>query len=70
MSYGSDAWLGAAVLKGLNRIYAVTGKRRLIVVGFATITASQLALGIYRTFLAITHAGGPWTLSGSLASPI
>jgi len=52
---------GNRVLIGPNRIYAVTGKSRPIAVAFAVIATSQLALGIYMTFMAATHAGGPWT---------
>jgi hypothetical protein len=57
------------ILKEPNRIYAVTGKSRLIAAALATVTASQLALGIYLTFLMATHPGGPWALGGSLAFP-
>jgi len=38
----------------------VAGKNRAIAAALALITVSQLALGIYRTFLAATHAGRPW----------
>ena len=47
----------------------MTGKSRPIAVALAVITASQLALGIYMTFVAATHAGEAWALVGSLVSP-
>jgi len=37
----------------------MTGKSRPIAVAFAVIAASQLALGIYMTFMIATHPGGP-----------
>jgi len=47
------------VLNGFNRIYAVTGKSRLILAGFVVITASQLAVGIYLTLPQAPIEGEP-----------
>jgi hypothetical protein len=59
--------LGRSVLKE-PRIYAVTRKSRPIAAAFTVIAASQLALGIYLTFLTATHAGEPLTFSKSPTS--
>ena len=47
----------------------MTGRSKLIAATFVMITASQLALGIYLTFLTATHPGMSWTLNGPLAPP-
>lgn len=57
--------VSSCVLKGLHRVYAVTGKRRPIAVALAMITTSQLALGIYGIAMTATHSGGRWTLGES-----
>jgi len=59
---------GSCILKEHTRIYAVAGKSWLLAGALAMITASQLSLGIYQTFLAATHPGGLRTLGGLIAS--
>jgi len=43
-------------------MYAVSGKNRVTAVAFAMITASQFALGVYRTSLEVKYAGKPQKL--------
>ena len=63
--------VGGRVFTEPNRIYAVSGRSRLIAAPFSLITTAQLALGVYRIFLAATLPGGSWIYSGSLAiSPL
>jgi len=45
----------------------VAAKSRPIAAALALITTSQLALGIYRIYLAATHAGGHWMFNGPVA---
>ena len=47
-----------SILKELNRVYAVTGKSRLVAGTFTTITVSQAGLGIYLIYLTATQQGG------------
>ena len=48
----------------------MTLKSRLVAGTFTTITASQLALGMYLTFLTATNPGVSWTFDGSLLTPV
>jgi hypothetical protein len=59
-------WFRGAMSSEVNRIYAVTGKSRLVAAGLSLITVSQLALGIHQTLLAARSPGEPSILSGSL----
>jgi hypothetical protein len=47
------------------RIYAVAKKNIPIAIGFALITASQLALGIYFVVVSAKKGGKTWTLGST-----
>ena len=48
----------------------MTGRSKLVAFIFATITISQITIGIYQTFLTAMNPGRSWTLSGYLPTPI